>query len=200
MNFIESRSQEEQATVLARYLPNNRLWQDKNVDGSVLRKILLGLSAQWLDFRDTVNEVSENYDPTKTTSLIVEWEKLVGIPDSCLGNSGNLEERRINILLKLSGINATTAKQFETVAAVLGFTVTVTNGIDVGSFPLTFPIILLSAATAPFTIVVNLDSSLEPSGFPLTFPITLTSSAPELLKCFFNKLKPANTVVIFRYV
>jgi uncharacterized protein YmfQ (DUF2313 family) len=200
MTFVALRTQEEQATVLARYLPDNQLWHDKNVDNTVLRKILLGLATQWLDFRNTVNEVYDNYDPTITTSLIEEWEGFVGIPDSCLGNTGTLEERRTNILLKLSGINATTAKQFETVASVLGFTVTVTNGIAASTFPLTFPIILLSVEVAPFTIIVNLDASLKPSGFPLTFPITLTSDAPKILECFFNKLKPANTIVVFRYI
>lgn len=200
MSFIQNRTQEEQATVLAGYLPNNQLWNDKNIDNTVLRKILLGLASQWLGLRDTINEVYENYDPRITTSLIEEWEGFVGIPDSCLGNSGTLEERRINILLKLAGINVSTAKQFENLAEILGFSITVSNGINLAQFPLTFPVVLLDEGSAAFTIVVNLDASLTPTGFPLVFPITLTSAAPEILECFFNKLKPANTNVIFRYV
>ena len=200
MTFIETRSQEEQANKLAGYLPNDRLHLVKNRDGSKLRSILLGLAQQWLDFRETINEVYDEYDPRSTTNLISEWEEFVGIPDDCLGNTGTLEQRRLNILLKLAGINVTTEQQFINVAAVLGYTVTITNGVDVATFPLTFPIILLGSGEAPFTIIVNLDASLAPSGFPLTFPITLTDGLPELLQCFFEKLKPANTQLIFRYV
>lgn len=200
MSFVETRTQEQQADKLATYLPNDRLYQAKNRDGSNLRKILLGLAQQWLDFRGLINEVYDEYDPRSTTDLIEEWETFVGIPDSCISNKGTLEERRNNVLLKLAGINATTAKQFENVAAALGYTVTVTNGVDVGTLPATFPVPLVSAATAPFVIVVNLDASLAPATFPLSFPISLTSNAPKILECFFNKLKPANTVVVFRYI
>lgn len=199
MTFIETRTQEQQANKLATYLPNNDLYTGKNRDGSNLRKVLLGLAQQWLDFRGLVNDVQEQYNPTSTTDLIEEWEAFVGIPDDCLDNTGTLEQRRLNILLKLAGINATTAQQFENIAAVLGYGVTVETGYDYGTFPFTFPFILLTSTDVPFTIVVTLDASLEPSGFPFTFPFELTSGVPNILLCFFEKLKPANTQVFFRY-
>lgn len=200
MTFIKERTQEEQSDILTRYLPNDPLWHDKNVEGSVLKKILIGLAAEWLNLRNIVNELYDNYDPRNTTSLIEEWERFVGIPDSCFSNVGSLEQRRKNILLKLAGSNVSTAKQFENVAAILGYDATVTNGVDVATLPATFPVLLVSAAAAPFTIVVNLDASIKPATFPLSFPVALSSGIPELLNCFFNKLKPANTQVIFRYV
>lgn len=200
MSFIENRTLDQQTDILASYLPNGRLFDAKNKEGSNLRKILLGLAQEWLNFRGKINEVYDEYNPANTTALIEEWEGFVGIPDDCLSNTGSLEERRKNILLKLAGINATTAQQFENVAAILGFDVTVRAGVDVVGFPYTFPIVLLDDDAAPFTIIVDLDESLKPSGFPLTFPIELSSAFPEILQCFFNKLKPANTIVVFRYV
>jgi uncharacterized protein YmfQ (DUF2313 family) len=199
MSFIKQRTATEQTDVLAGYLPNDDLHAQKNKEGSNIRKVLIGLAAQWGKFRDTINEVYAEYDPNNTTALIEEWEEFVGIPDACISNNGTLEQRRVNILLKLSGVNATTAKQFETIAAVLGYTVVVENGVDTSTFPLTLPFILLSEATAPFTIVVTLDASLKPSGFPLTLPFKLSLQAPDLLLCFFEKLKPANTKLVFRY-
>ena len=47
MSFIETRTQEQQADKLATYLPNDRLHQAKNRDGSNLRKILLRPAQQW---------------------------------------------------------------------------------------------------------------------------------------------------------
>jgi len=64
---------------------------------------------------------------------------------------------------------------------------------------LTLPFLLISEASAPFTIVITLPSSIQPNGFALTFPFTLTSQQPAILDCLFNKLKPANTQLFFRY-
>lgn len=197
--FVKQRTLTEQTDVLASYLPNDPLHALKNKEGSNIRKVLEGLAYQWGAFRDSINEVAAEYNPNNTVALIEEWEGFVGIPDECISNTGTLEERRVNILLKLAGINATTAKQFENIAAILGYTITVENGVDTSIFPLTLPFILLSEAAAPFTIVVTLDASLEPSGFPLTLPFTLSSGVPNILLCFLQKLKPANTNLVFRY-
>ena len=102
MSFIKQRTTTQQTDVLAGYLPNDDLHALKNKDGSNIRKVLIGLAAQWGRFRDTINEVYAEYDPENTTALIEEWEEFVGIPDECISNDGTLEERRVNILLKLS--------------------------------------------------------------------------------------------------
>jgi uncharacterized protein YmfQ (DUF2313 family) len=199
MAFVESRTKTEQTDVLAQYLRDDKLHLSKNIEGSNLRKVLIGLACEWLRTRDKIDEMYEEYDINSTTQYIEEWERVVGIPDDCINNAGSLEDRRQNILLKLAGVNVTTAKQFENLAALLGFTVTVETGVETSTFPMTLPFILLSEAEAPFVIVVTLDASLEPSGLPLTLPFTLSEQAPEILQCFFEKLKPANTTVIFRY-
>lgn len=197
--MFKERTQAQQADVLAQYLRDDRLHHAKNKDGSVLRKILLGLASEWLNFRSKLNDVVSEYNPNNTTDLIEEWEAFVGIPDSCISVASTLEQRRLNILLKLAGINVSTAKQFKNVAAILGYSIEVSNGVDTSTFPLTLPFLLLSEAAAPFTIVITLPASLKPVGFPMTFPFTLSAQQPELLNCLFNKLKPANTELFFRY-
>lgn len=190
---------EQQTNILAGYLRDDPLFESKNKEGEPLRKILQGLATQWIDFRNTLNKVVHEYNPKNTTDLITEWEGLVGIPDGCIKNTGTLEQRRLNILLKLAGINATTKKQFENIAKVLGYDIEVEAGVDTSTFPMNFPIILMSQAEAPFIIVVSLDASLKPAGFPLKFPMSFTSDVPDILKCLFNKLKPAHCKLYFRY-
>jgi uncharacterized protein YmfQ (DUF2313 family) len=199
MTFLESRTKTEQTDILAQYLRSDELHLSKNIENSNIRKVLVGLACEWLRARDKINEIYDEYDVNNTTQFIEEWERVVGIPDDCIGNNGSLEDRRKNILLKLAGVNATTAKQFENLAALLGFTVVVETGVETSTFPMTLPFILLDEAEAPFVIIVTLDASLEPSGLPLTLPFILSEQAPEILQCFFEKLKPANTTVIFRY-
>lgn len=193
------RTQEQQADILAQYLRDDTLHQAKNKEDSTLRKVLLGLASEWLNFSNKIDETYTEYNPQNTTALIEEWEGFVGIPDSCIAIASTLEQRRLNILLKLAGINATTEKQFKNIAAILGYSIEVSNGVDTSTFPLTLPFLLISEASAPFTIVITLPASLQPSGFPLTLPFTLTAQQPTILNCLFNKIKPANTQLFFRY-
>ena len=197
--MLKERTQIQQADILAQYLRDDPLHEAKSKDGSTLRKILIGLASEWLNFRNKINEVSNEYDPTTTTKLIEEWEGFVGIPDTCIPIASTIEQRRLNILLKLAGINATTEKQFKNIALILGYNIQVSNGVDTSTFPLTLPFLLISEASVPFTIVITLPASLQPAGFPLTLPFTLTAQQPEILNCLFNKLKPANTQLFFRY-
>lgn len=199
MPFLQPITKDDQTGVIAQYLRNDRLHRAKNRDGSNLRKILIGLACEFIRFRDKVDDVYDEYDPNNTTNLIEEWEEFVGIPDDCLSNTGTLEERRTNVLLKLAGVNATTAKQFEDIGAVLGFDITVENGVDTSTLPLSLPFFLISEAEAPFVIVITLDAADEPQGLPLELPFELTTSSPAVLECLFDKLKPANTIVLFRY-
>jgi uncharacterized protein YmfQ (DUF2313 family) len=197
--MLELRTKEQQANILAQYLRDDILHQAKNKDESVLRKILIGLASGWLDFRDKINEVANEYNPKNTTALIEDWEEFVGIPDSCIQVASTIEQRRLNILLKIAGINATTEKQFKNIASILGYSIEVSNGVSTSTFPLTLPFLLISEASAPFTIVITLPISAQTSGFPLTLPFALSESEPVILNCLFNKLKPANTQLFFRY-
>lgn len=197
--MLKERTQTQQADILAQYLRDDNLHEAKNRDGSTLRKILIGLASEWLNFRSKINEVSNEYNPKTTTKLIEEWEQFVGIPDDCIPVASTIEQRRLNVLLKLAGINATTEAQFKNVASILGYNIEVSNGVSTSTFPLTLPFLLISEASAPFTIVITLPSSIQPNGFTLTFPFTLTSQQPAILDCLFNKLKPANTQLFFRY-
>jgi len=197
--MLKERTQTQQADILAQYLRDDNLHEAKNREDSTLRKILIGLASEWLNFRSKINEVSNEYNPKTTTKLIEEWEEFVGIPDDCIPVASTIEQRRLNVLLKLAGINATTEKQFKNIASILGYNIEVSNGVSTSTFPLTLPFLLISEASAPFTIVITLPSSIKPSGFPLTFPFTLTSQQPAILDCLFNKLKPANTQLFFRY-
>jgi uncharacterized protein YmfQ (DUF2313 family) len=201
MEFLDNRTITDQTAVLAQYLRNDNLHAQKNNPSSKLYKVLQGLAYEFLRERDLINEIYQEYDPNNTTKLLEEWEAFVGIPDSCFSNTGTIDQRRKNILLKLVGSNATTKQQFEKIATILGFNITVSSGADIGNvLPLTLPFILQDQGEAPFTIIVSLNSSLESNLLPLTLPFTLSSGGAEILRCFLEKLKPANTKLIYRYV
>jgi len=198
--MIENRTQQEQARVLANYLRNDNLHEAKNKEESNLYKVLLGLAEGWLDFRENANDIIDNYNINNSLLLIDEWEKAVGIPDDVFSVASDIETRRKNVLLKIAGSKAETKEQFENIAQILGFNIQVEPAFQYCKFTYTFPVLLVSQGSKPFIIVVNIDKSFKPNGFPFTFTFKFSTSSVNILKLFFNKIKPSNTIIVFRYV
>ena len=198
-DYIESRTNEEQAEVLSSYLPANNLFDKKNDLTSNFGKFLLGLSPEFRRVRDVIRTIRTEYFPETTTDFIENWERQLNIPDDCIDVSADIEERRKNVMLKLNGVNISTNKEIENMLAAAGIEAKVQNALDICTLPLTLPFILVSQQEMPFTIIITLDSSLEPQGFPLTLPFTLSSQAPSNIKCLLRKYIPAHCQVYFRY-
>jgi len=198
--MIESRTQQEQARVLANYLRNDNLHEAKNKEDSNLYKVLLGLAEGWLDFRENAKDIIDNYNINHSLLFIEEWEKAVGIPDNVFSVASDIETRRKNVLLKIAGSKAETKEQFENIAKILGFNIQVEPAFQYCKFTYKFPVLLVSQGSRPFVIVVNIDKSLKPNGFPFKFTFKFSTSPANILKLFFNKIKPSNTIIVFRYV
>ena len=198
-NYLKTRTTQEQADVLASYLPDNAIFAEKNNLDSNYRKLLNGLALEFKRLRDVINSIRSGYFPENTTEFIENWETQLNIPDECIDVSTDISERRNNVMLKLNGVNATTKEDFEAMIAAAGIDATISNAVDQASLPLTLPFLLVDSDHAPFTIIVNLDASLEPSGLPLTLPFTLSSQAPSNIECLLKKYIPAHCQVIFRY-
>lgn len=197
---MDKRIKEEQARVLANYIRSDKLHEAKNDVNSNLYKILLGLAVGWVDFRETVNQVVDNYNIYNSVELLEEWEQAVGIPDDIFFVAKDIETRRKNILLKIAGSRAETALQFENVAKILGFDVRCESAYQYCRFPLRFPIIFTNQSNMPFLMIITIDEKYKPATFPFKFPIKFKGDSALILKLFFDKIKPANTKLIFRYV
>lgn len=198
-NLFTQHIIEEHADSLANYLPGGRLFNGGKVTDTNLRKLLVGLSGELFTAEGYLKTVSNEYDINTTTLFIEEWEGALGIPDSCLKGTGDITQRRRDVLTKLAALGVQTKADFEAVALIFGLIVDVRPGVDVGAvFPLTFPTVLFDTSEdARFTIVV--DFTVEGANqFPLTFPFTFGDDIIAILECLFLKLKPANCNVLFR--
>ena len=93
-------------------------------------------------------------------------------------------------------MNVTTAQDFIDLAAEFGITVTIIPGAVAGTFPMVFPLMFFtSGKEARFTMVVEFPSDLET--FPLTFPIPFGDGIIGVIKCLFNRIRPANVQIIY---
>ena len=103
-------------------------------------------------------------------------------------------------MVKLASLGVQTAQDFIDLAALFGITVEIKNGTVNGTFPMTCPIIVFdSSKAARFTIIVTFTVAAAET-FPYTFPLPFGNAQIAILECLFNRLKPANTDIIFLQV
>lgn len=200
MAGTERRDLEQYTNSLARYLPGGCLFASKGVDNSTFRKLLRGMSGELFRINGLIKEYCEQTLPDETVKFIEEWESALGIPDECFLGTGTLDERRLDILVKLASSGIQTAQDFIDLAALFGIVITIQNGTVSGVFPMVFPIAFFSSSKdARFTIVV-IFSVVAGEEFPYTFPLPFGNNEIVILECLFDNLKPANCDVIFEQI
>ena len=137
------KSEEDNIKSFSDLMPLNKLlWTAMRVPGSNAYRLLSVLAQDLARFQLLEFEVANQYIPNSTNSFIEQWEEMLGIPDSCFLTDIPDGERRRNILIKLSGLNLQTAKDYEALGDLLGLTVEV----------------LPNVPTDPFTWTINIDS------------------------------------------
>lgn len=203
------RNLEEQTNSLANYLPSGRAFAAKNVEDTVTRGLLAGLSGELLRNAELVQEFRDQIIPDETVLFVDEWESALGIPDACFTGQGTIDERRADVLAKLASLGVQTAEDMRRLALqIYGIELTIRNptrdpdnvfpytfnptgeldpGGDGGTF--TFG---LSDREARFQIVIEYDNLPEPVLFPLTFPIPFGTREVAVIECLLTKLRPAN--------
>lgn len=202
MSYLPDSTQRLQAETLAAFLPDGKMFRAKYINESNLNKLLLGFGAELLRVHQTIDELGCNYLINSSSLFIDEWEQMVGIPDDCFPGTGTLTERTQHVLVKLASLNVIVEQDWINLAAILGFKIRINFGTQCGTFPLIFPACLFDTAQeARFTMIITIDET-PAEVFPFDvngFPITLSDSVSNILTCVFEKIKPADTDLIFRF-
>lgn len=187
-----------QAFLLAAHLPQGSLWQNSFSPDSNIGKLVIGLAVEFYRFQVLQQNLTTEMDIAQTNDLLIEWEKSVGLPDSCFSTNVSVETRRLQVEQKFSkfgGIQI--ADDFVRVAAVFGVTVNIFPGSQLGEFfPLEFPLPFESSRTIRHIIYVEVIGEVEVNDFPLLFPLPFGAGEFSFLQCIFDKLAPANVQVI----
>jgi hypothetical protein len=197
MTNFRSHTLEEHARVLGQYLPNDRLFAGKNIDNDDLRNLLLGLGGEPQRVDELFQVVWDNTNilTTNDEAFMSKWESAVGIPDECFSVAEDFEERRNNVLIKLRSLNLLTNQDFVDLAALLGFTVTITPLSEQLFPPYDVPFIPVGARSRFVAVVKGED--LEDTNFPpYAVPFTPTE-VNSIVRCLFDILKPANVIYVY---
>ena len=190
-------TQEQQAQAIANHMPGGLIFAAKNIDGTVIRKILKGFAIEFLKVDSLIALLRKDTVPDTTENFISEWEDALGIPDTCFKASGTNIERRRDIVVKLASLGLQTAPDFVELAAIFGVEITAESGSLHGVHgAIPTKIYTGGDVEARNTIVIRPTEAIGES-FPYEFPITFGTAELATLECLFQKLKPANVNLVF---
>lgn len=177
-------------------LPAGPAW---GIDESVVAKQMLLAWADELErIQSAIEHLIEEADPRTTTDLLLDYERVFGLPTDCLtGVDQTFSGRRAALVSQMVSVGGQSRAYFIALAAAAGYDITITEFM-------------------PFTVNSGVSNPLagqewiyywrvEGAGVPFVNYLTVNSGVNEplatwatnLLFCLFNRFKPAHTQVIF---
>nr|WP_244191863.1 putative phage tail protein [Komagataeibacter swingsii] len=182
----------------------SRLWQLRRAIKVGTRAMPYQLASVWSPTYErnstrAANLITDAF-PSTTLELLTEWEATLGLPDPCAGTSPTIQQRRAQVVARLTDNGGGSVACYVAFAAALGFDITITEYAPARADllrveqPLYDPdwayawtINTPGTAIAEFTV----DESYveEP----------LTSWGSAVLQCEFNRIRPAHTILLFAY-
>lgn len=185
---------------LLKLLPTGKAWNKE--DSSPLDKICEGNSEEFLRVDTRANQLIIELDPTKATELLPDWEKLLALPDPAFGSPETVQERRSLVVLKFSLHGGQSRQYFIDLIKKLGFDIKIkehrpfragksrsSDAIYTGvGWRYTWTVQMLQA------VVFHFRAGKSSAGDPLV------SYRNTVVQGIINKLKPAHTNVIYRFV
>ena len=201
MSLFKNHTQDEYAQVLADWLPDGKVWEGKNIENSNIRKLLEVFAEECRRLELKMNEIIDGYDINTSIKFLEEWETMLGIPDDCFSVEGKTDtERQNQILLKIFMDGLSTRQDYIDFAALLGYTVEVSNGNEFTSWPWSWPHYWVSSfITGRFTIFIKFIGVPTPVYWPWSWPHSWVLDPTDVLRCAFEKIIPANCEVKFVY-
>lgn len=140
-------------------------------------------------------------DPRTTALLLEDWERVYGLPEACIQQSGvvqSFSERRAALVAKVTMIGSQSVAFFIALAASIGYVITITE-----LFPQTTEHDTeVAAMDEPYRFVWQVSAALY-SLRELTSEddteMALAVWGNQLLQCVLNRYKPAHTLILFSY-
>ncbi|ACC71048.1 YmfQ family protein [Paraburkholderia phymatum] len=178
-------------------MPRGRVWpKDPDAEQTA---VFTGITKVYAGNTARANQLLVDAFPGTTYELLPEWESTLGLPDPCAGASPTVQQRRAQVVARLSATGGQSVAYFVQLAANLGYTITITQFAPF-RFGSTFGQPLNGVAWA-YAWQVNAPSfsvkyfRFGASGFGEPF----AAWNNNVLQCELQKYAPAHTQLIFKY-
>lgn len=187
---------EEHTAALQALLPSGPVWR-----GSVLRLVSRGLVTPLARLRARAGALLADAFPATAYELLPEWEATLGLPDPCAGDSPTLQQRRSQVVARLTSRGGQSVPYMVERARLLGYQVTVREYA-----PARLGVMRMGdrlqgtewahawAIRAPATTVIPFRFGL--SGVGERF----RTWGNEVLECELRSVCPAHTILLFQYI
>lgn len=184
------------ARQLQQQLPPGAAWQAER--GTKLAALLLGFADELARVDDRGRVLLDERDPRTALEQLAEWERMLGLPDTCVPGEQSVAQRRAAVVARYTSLGGQTPAYFIGVALALGFTVTITEHAahdvdDDVETPLNGDGWAHTwQANAPLNTMAEFDveSVVEDA---------LAWWGNAALECVLTRLKPAQTHLLFVY-
>lgn len=180
-------------------LPPGPAWP-RDADAYVTR-LLLGLAEEFARVDARASGLLDEADPRTTVQLLLDWERIAGLPDGCVVDSGvdlSTGQRQAALVGRVTMVGDQSSAYFQQLAASVGYAVTVSefSPFDVNDL-VSEPIYSVAWAH-----VWQVRGTLnQPVDFTVlsTVADALSAWSNVVLECVLNRFKPAHSVLLFSY-
>lgn len=95
---------------------------------SVWGRLLDGLACEFAREEQRADDLVRESDPREAAELLPDWERVCGLPGECpIAWDSSLQARRAAVVAQLTGAGGQRAAWFESLAALLGLSISVTE-------------------------------------------------------------------------
>lgn len=196
--MIPRYSERDYLTALLNLLPLGTIWS--GFRSGVAAGLFLVLARVYSRNNDRAANLITDLFPATTTAFMGEWEKTLGLPDSCTIGTPTQEERRAAIVAKLTDEGGSSVAYYMRLASLYGLTVTIEQfaparaGILQAGQPCCGQAWAHAFRVAlPQTEISNFRSGRSAAGE------ALRRWGGGYIECVLNTRRPAHTVLIFQY-
>lgn len=183
---------------LLRLLPEGPVWS-RDLD-SVLAQVLKVPAASLARIDARANALFEDMDPRTTVELLVDWERNHGLPDECMRDIADPDQRRKRLHQKVAWEGGQSAPFFISLVEALGY-----EGATIDQF-------------RPFRVNSPCNAGINQNGWRYAWRVNvpaeatvrrMTATSPcnsalgswgdDTLLCILSGYKPAHTILYIAY-
>ena len=171
-------------------LPQGLAWTRE--DDANLTLLLLAFADEFARVDARAMALVDEADPRTTFELLADWERVAGLPDSCVVVEQNIAQRRAALVARLTTVGGQTAANGYTItSSEYDFLFDVTDLVDalVYGYPWQFAFNVQSALLGVFELSVS-DGVSD----------ALATWSNTGIECIINRYKPAHTLAVFTYI
>ena len=194
---------EAYAAQLAALLPRGRAWDIES--GSKRSKFLLGIATELARISTRAADLLKEWDPRTTVEMIADWERILGLPDTCFATiPATLADRQKAAAGKMAARGGQDLAFLIALAAGYGYPATITEYSPFRCGDRCGGRVYGETWQHVFTMTLDLPGAAPGTGEPFRCGDRcgerLTDFEELAIQCVIRRAAPAHTFVLFTFI